>query len=170
MDSEKAKAGLGTCPEKVVDSEKVKARLGTLTGAEAAELRKIVVDLARVESGMAKAGPGDPWTQKPRKKYSYSCGQPYRKLCKRYCISICTLSSASIDDVTNRASHIPQGLRDPSYQLSIDQSKASLRSSPPHVRYGWNMPHLAETEKHSLARGFEHGVHGLLIVIRNIWS
>ncbi len=56
MDSKKVKAKLETCPEKVVDSVKVKARLGTPTGVEAAELR-IVVDLTRVEPGMAKAGP-----------------------------------------------------------------------------------------------------------------
>ncbi len=79
VDSKKAKAGLGTCLEKVVNSVKVKAGLGTLTGAEAAELR-IVVDL-KVEPGMAKAGPEDPWTWKPRKKRGYSCGQPYLKLC-----------------------------------------------------------------------------------------
>ncbi len=48
VDFEKMKAGLGTRPEKVVDSEKVKARLGTLTGVEAAELRRIVMDLARM--------------------------------------------------------------------------------------------------------------------------
>ncbi len=89
VDSKKAKAALGTCSQKVVDSVKVKAGLGTLTGAKAAELR-IVVDLTRVEPGMAKAGPGDPRTWKPRKRCSYSCGQPYLKLCKRYCKSICT--------------------------------------------------------------------------------
>ncbi len=61
VDYKKAKAGLGTCPEKLVDSEKVKAGLGTLTGAEVAEMRQIVVDLARLGPGMAKAGPGDPW-------------------------------------------------------------------------------------------------------------
>ncbi len=48
VDSEKAKAGLEAYPKKVVDSEKVKAGLGTLTGAEAVELRRIGVDLARV--------------------------------------------------------------------------------------------------------------------------
>ncbi len=73
VDSKKAKTGLGICPEKVVDSVKVKAGLRTLTGAKATELR-IVVYLARVESGMAKAGPGDPWTRKPRKRCSCSCG------------------------------------------------------------------------------------------------
>ncbi len=80
VDSKKAKAGLGTCPEKVVDSVKMKARLATLTGAKAEELR-IVLHLDRVELGMAKAGPGDAWTWKPRKRHSYSCGQPYLKLC-----------------------------------------------------------------------------------------
>ncbi len=60
VDSEKAKAGSGTCPEKVVDSEKVKAGLRTLTDAEAAEVSRIVVDLVRVEPGMAKARPGRP--------------------------------------------------------------------------------------------------------------
>ncbi len=73
VDLKKAIAVLGTCPKKVVDSVKVKARLGTLTRAEAAELR-IVVDLTMVEPGMAKAGTGDPWTWKPRKRCSYSCG------------------------------------------------------------------------------------------------
>ncbi len=60
----------------VVDSKKMKARLDTLTGAEVAELRRIVVGLAMVGSGMAKAGPGDPWTWKPTKRSSYSYGQP----------------------------------------------------------------------------------------------
>ncbi len=81
VNSKKAKPGLGTCPEKVIDSEKVKAGTGTLSGAKAAELRMIVVDLARVGPGMAKAGPGDPWTRRPRKSRSYSGGQSYLKLC-----------------------------------------------------------------------------------------
>ncbi len=68
--SKKPKAGLETCPEKVVDSVKVKTGLGTLTGDKAAELR-IMVDLTRVEPGMEKAGPGDPWTWKLRKRCSY---------------------------------------------------------------------------------------------------
>ncbi len=69
VNSKKTKTGLGTCSEKVVNSVKMKVGLGTLTGAEAAELRT-VVDLTRVEPGMAKAGPGDPWTWTPRKRRS----------------------------------------------------------------------------------------------------
>ncbi len=68
VDSEKAKAGSGTCPEKVVDSEQVKAGPGTLADAEAAGVSRIVVDLVRVEPGMAKVGPGAPVNKEAKKK------------------------------------------------------------------------------------------------------
>ncbi len=68
MDSEKVKAGSETCPEKVVDSEKVKVIPGMLTGVEAAEVRRIVVDLARVEPEIEVAGPGEPTDMEARKK------------------------------------------------------------------------------------------------------
>ncbi len=45
-------------------------------------------------------------------------------------------------------------------ELPVDQSETSLRSSPPHAQYRWNMLRLAETEKHSLVRGTVH--HGAL--------
>ncbi len=54
--------------EKVADSEKVKAGPGTLTDAEAAGVRRIVVDLVRVEPGIAKAGPGGPMNKEAKKK------------------------------------------------------------------------------------------------------
>ncbi len=63
-----------------------------------------------------------------------------------------SLSFASVVVATNQATCL-RGCRSPSHRLSIDQSEASPRNSPPHLPYGWNMPRLAETEKHSLIRG-----------------
>ncbi len=56
------------------------------------------------------------------------------------------LSSASIDGAMNRATCLRRCC-DPSHRLLVDQSEASLRNSPPHAQYGWNMPHLIKTEK-----------------------
>ncbi len=43
-----------------------------------------------------------------------------------------------------------------SHRLSVDQSEASPRNSPPYAQYGWKMPRLVETEKYSLLRGAAH--------------
>ncbi len=63
-----------------------------------------------------------------------------------------SLSSASIDGATNQATCL-RGCHNPSHWLLVDQSEVSPRNSPPHAQYGWNIPRLAETEKHSLVRG-----------------
>ncbi len=63
-----------------------------------------------------------------------------------------SLSSDSVDGTMNRARCL-RGCCDPCLRLSVDQSKASLRNSPPYAQYGWNMPRPAKTEKHSLLQG-----------------
>ncbi len=80
MYSEKVKARSGTFPEQVVDSEKVKARLGTLIGAKPEEVRRIVVDLARVEPGTAKAGPGEFMDMEARRKGGAIIAVKHKKL------------------------------------------------------------------------------------------
>ncbi len=60
-----------------------------------------------------------------------------------------------VDGATNWAACL-RGCCDPSHWLLVDQSEASPRNSPPHVQYERNMSHLAETEKHSLARDTAH--------------
>ncbi len=67
-----------------------------------------------------------------------------------------SLSSANVDGVTNRATCL-RGCQDPSHQLLVDQSEASLTYSPPHVQYGWEMLRLVETiKKHCLVQGVVH--------------
>ncbi len=70
---------------------------------------------------------------------------------------MCSLSSTSVDGAMNRATCL-RGSRDPSYRLSVDQSKASPRNSPPHAQYGQNMLRLIESKKHSLVGGVQHCV------------
>ncbi len=65
------------------------------------------------------------------------------------CDSLC---SASIDGAPSRATCL-RGCCDPSHRMLVDQSEASPRNSPPYAQYGWNMPHLTETEKHSSVHG-----------------
>ncbi len=66
-----------------------------------------------------------------------------------------SLSSASVNGATNRAICF-RDCRNPSHQLSVDQSEASPRNFPPYAQYGWNMLHVAKTENHSLVRGTAH--------------
>ncbi len=56
---------------------------------------------------------------------------------------------ASVDGAMNRATCL-RGCRNTSHWLLVNRSETSPRDSTPHVQYGWNMPRLAETEKHSL--------------------
>ncbi len=46
-----------------------------------------------------------------------------------------SFSSASVDGATNRATCL-RGCHDPSHWLSVDQSEASPRNSPPRAQYG----------------------------------
>ncbi len=64
-------------------------------------------------------------------------------------------SSASVDGPTNQVTCL-KGCCNLSHQLLVDQSEASQRNSPLHVQYGWNIPRLVETEKHSLVQGTVH--------------
>ncbi len=66
-----------------------------------------------------------------------------------------SLSSASVDGAPSWATYL-RGFCDPSHRVWVDQSEASPRNSPPYVQYGWNMPCLAETEKHYSVRGAAH--------------
>ncbi len=39
------------------------------------------------------------------------------------------------------------------FLITLDQSEASPGNPPPYGLYGWNVPRLAETEKHSSVCG-----------------
>ncbi len=66
-----------------------------------------------------------------------------------------SLSSASVDDTTNRATCFT-GCHNLSHWLLVDQSEASPRNAPPQAQHGRNMARLAETEAHSLVWGTAH--------------
>ncbi len=59
VDSKKVKVKPGTRTKKLL-SKNVKAGLETCTDAKAAEVRRIMVDTARVGPRKAKVGPGEP--------------------------------------------------------------------------------------------------------------
>ncbi len=76
--------------------------------------------------------------------------KPGKLLRQRQAEAHSSLFSARVDGATKPI--CLRGCCDPSHRLLVDQSEASPRNSLPHAQYGWNMPCLAETVKHSLVR------------------